>query len=63
MVTASIIFVAKTAFVLQRRGGQPGAPGGKAVLGGESHLPPEVSSLYCQLSGGRQDTPPNSYLI
>lgn len=63
IVTASTIFVAKTAFVLQRTGGQRGAPPGKAFLRGESHFPPELSSLYCQLSGERQDTPPKSYLI
>ena len=56
IVTASIIFVAKMAFVLQRAGSLRGAPGGKAFLRGESHFPPELSGLYCQLAGERHTT-------
>lgn len=52
IVTASIIFVAKMAFVLQRTGCRRGAPAGKAFLRGESHSPPhpapERSRLQCR---------------
>lgn len=63
VVTASFIFVAKMALVLQRMGGQRGAPAGKAFLRGESHCPPALSSRYRQLPGERGDAAPGRSLM